>query len=1056
MAPVQQAAAQTNSDPAFANLQYSFTMDSSQDGSTTPVAVGTVAATDSDAGDTLTYSLRPSDSSTTMYFTNNSDTASHNGLFQLNSSTGAATSIGAENYGHDTSSVRNFKRYRGMANLNGKYYVFERLRNSMDLLNPEDGTTTALSSSLFLDTNSAVVAGTGDTLYVMHQNQQQSATNLYKYNHANNSLSSANSSKTNLGLDVSVEPRAMGYHNNNMYFYDSDGCLRTVSISTAQASTVIGTCGDLGEHETRASSMAVQGSSMYLIGNIHRLFTLNPATNKVTTVSNSVTLADSNIYRPDAMATGYTQPSGFQVNASTGAITYTGSGLAMGEYTLYLRVRDSKDSSGNADTATDDSAIVTINVTNAPATFVNNATNAPAKYANSEYSFSLSAESDGSTTPVAMGTVSATDADGDTLSYRLRATDSNTLYLLHSNGGDTNALYRVDLSGGLTKIGNQTDFGVPALTWLRGLAWHNGVLYTLDQFGYLYELNDMLGSASKIGTGGAGFGVGETRPTGIASLNGNLYMIGSANKKLYILDPDTGLATAVDDDTVNFGHATHGRFGLAALNGKLYTTRLDYLELFDVTDGTTTRVGASDNFGVGSTSLTDLASDGTSLYMVDRLQDKLYSVNHTTGAATHISAVSLGNASSAYGLAGGFTAMADYSVGASTGAITYTGTPAPVGRYRLHLEVHDGKNSADATDTSTDDTAVADVTAANRDPAFAASKYSFTLTFGADGSTTPVSVGAVAATDPDNDTLTYSLAPYDDGYFYGLRNEHGTANDILYRVDSSNGKGSRVGNASHFGLSDSSIELVSLTWHHGQLYSLDQNSGGLYVMNFATGTATRAGSTDGFGVGETSPGGIASHNGKMYLIGNQTSKLYTLNPDTGMAAAVDDNTTNFGHSSAANRYALASHLGKLYTINDDILGVHLEEVNTTNGVTSRVGASTRFGLLIVDARSLFSDGSNLYMAEYGASLDFVTLNTTTGVGTSVSELAHNVPRHLHGIADGYRRPAGYTIGSSGSITYTGSYAPEGTWTLYPGFPTPRATSALPAVQSTPRPPQSSR
>ena len=45
----------------------------------------------------------------------------------------------------------------------------------------------------------------------------------------------------------------------------------------------------------------------------------------------------------------------------------------------------------------------------------------------------------------------------------------------------------------------------------------------------------------------------------------------------------------------------------------------------------------------------------------------------------------------------------------------------------------------------------------NHAPVFGAASYSFTLAENADGSTTPVSVGTVSATDPDGDTVSYSF-----------------------------------------------------------------------------------------------------------------------------------------------------------------------------------------------------------------------------------------------------------------------------------------------------------
>ena len=73
-----------NDDPMFAESEYAFDLNENADGSTTPVALGMVSATDEDAGDTHTYSITA---------------GNEDGLFAIDAASGAITYVGTgENY----------------------------------------------------------------------------------------------------------------------------------------------------------------------------------------------------------------------------------------------------------------------------------------------------------------------------------------------------------------------------------------------------------------------------------------------------------------------------------------------------------------------------------------------------------------------------------------------------------------------------------------------------------------------------------------------------------------------------------------------------------------------------------------------------------------------------------------------------------------------------------------------------------------------------------------------------------------------------------------------
>ena len=67
LAPASTVYAQSNNQPAFSSADYTFYMSPGAAGSSIALTVGSVAAADSDSGDTLVYGLRSSDSSDRMY-----------------------------------------------------------------------------------------------------------------------------------------------------------------------------------------------------------------------------------------------------------------------------------------------------------------------------------------------------------------------------------------------------------------------------------------------------------------------------------------------------------------------------------------------------------------------------------------------------------------------------------------------------------------------------------------------------------------------------------------------------------------------------------------------------------------------------------------------------------------------------------------------------------------------------------------------------------------------------------------------------------------------------
>ena len=95
------------------------------------------------------------------------------------------------------------------------------------------------------------------------------------------------------------------------------------------------------------------------------------------------------------------------------------------------------------------------------------------------------------------------------------------------------------------------------------------------------------------------------------------------------------------------------------------------------------------------------------------------------------------------------------------GAITYVGTGEDFEShegFELTVRASDGNTSSQATVT-------VNVTNVNEAPVFASDVYEFELDGNADGSVTPVTVGPVSATDPENDDITYSISGTNSNLF---------------------------------------------------------------------------------------------------------------------------------------------------------------------------------------------------------------------------------------------------------------------------------------------------
>ena len=199
------------------------------------------------------------------------------------------------------------------------------------------------------------------------------------------------------------------------------------------------------------------------------------------------------------------------------------------------------------------------------------------------------------------------------------------------------------------------------------------------------------GDFSRIGTADD-FGISETVPRGLASIEDTLYMVGQTNQALYTLDITPGSSTLGEATQVGLlnqggGVSEFDPQGLASITVGGTTTLYmvgdthDFLYTLDITPGSSTlgkatRVGSLDQNGLAEPR--GLASIGDTLYMVgqdgaddSRTRDALYMLDITPGSSTLGKATKVGSAN-AFGVSEtaprGLASIGDtlYMVGTNT------------------------------------------------------------------------------------------------------------------------------------------------------------------------------------------------------------------------------------------------------------------------------------------------------------------------------------------------------------------------------------------------------
>ena len=956
---------------------------------------------------------------------------------------------------------------------------------------PQTQATTAQATASSLD----------DFRYGVYNDTGTANDTLYK---VTPTTASKVGTSTNFGLSTSEShPASLAWHGGKLYMTGATAVLYEIDTSAGTA-TRIGNSTSFGVSETSPAGIASANGSLFMVGGAtDKLYTLNTTTGAATevgalgsAVTDPKSLAAVDIGSagsPDVQLFTIASANNYlaKMNPSTGTATRAGSTADFGvSETSPVTLHTLADSLLLYGGSTD--KLYTLNHSTGGAVELrglngveqkltavaeSRSTNAAASFGMGEYAFSVPIGTDGTATaPARIGVVSATDPDGDTMSYRFRQVDTGEFrYGFYNDTGTANdALYKVTTStGAASKAGTAVNFGLSTSELHpASLAWHEGRLYMTGATAVLYTIDFDSGIATRVGNSD-GFGVGETEPAGIASANGRLYMVGNATDKLYTLDTATGAATEVG----LLGSELNSTKSLVALDigsggssdVQLFTIGITafnkFLAKIDPSTGTAARRGIGGYFYVGETDPVALYSTGSALQLYGGATDKLYNLEHrtgpNTGRATQVRALTateqkLAAAADKYTTHPDFAPTSSrFSIDTTTNEFLYTGSePLPAHTDTLYALVSDGKNPDGTSQggAATDDDAVpVTIRVENAPPVFPEASYAFGVAPWANGSTRAVPVGTVIADDrddPPSDVVHSLLGSDASGVFYAITDEVDGQSDshrALYRITVSYATGTttpesadaaRVGDAADFGVTGGSdISPAGAFMLDGRLLLNDWSGEVLHELDVTDGTAALVSAETGYGVDEHQPSGVAVHNGEVYMIGNETEKLYKLDPATWTATAV--HTTNDLSDDSEERYGLISHGGTLYTANytDD----ELESIDTTTGQATAIACTVNnpdddpYGITdtYLSITDFVSDGTNLYASGEDDSALY-TVDTATGCATQVgsSTLALS-GSDIWALADGYTQPSGYAIGSStGAITFTGANPAMGTHRLY--------------------------
>ncbi len=882
-----------DNSPQFSRNSYTFSLDENADGNPNPVTIGTVTATDEDSN-TLTYTI----------------TQGNTNKFDINSQTGKITYTGnGENYesgitqhtltirANDGQNNANAQVTININNLNDNSpqfgqssYTFNLNENTDRNPNPVTiGTVTATDEDsntltytiiqgntnkfdINSQTGKITYIGTGEdyesgitqhTLTIRANDGQNNANAQVTININNlndNSPQFGQSSYTfnlNENADGNPNPVTIGTvtatdeDSNTLTYTITSGNINKFDINSQTGKiTYIGT-GEDYESGTTQHTLTIRANDGQNNANAQVTININNLNDNFPAFTqnsynfdidenedgnpNSVSLGTVNATDEDSNTLTYTITSGninkFRINSETSEMSYIGTGedyeSGTTQYTLTVQANDGQNNAN---------AQVTINI--------NNLNDNSPQFSQSFYTFSLNENADGNSNPVTIGTVTATDEDvGDTLRYSITSGNADNKYDINSTTGEityigsgedgSTPMYSLNVSVTDTEFSDQTTVQIiinatsnnnnhpqfPTDVAYFDLDENlNGPIYVHeltatdddvnDTITYSiascdrskFSINSSTGRAHYIGSGEDFESLVESGSTQFnciieasdGSLNDTIRLEinvvdvneapefpgsgyasndldenidgSSSNKFLHFT-----FATDPDDDNLTYS-ITEGdtsKFRVDESNGNLYYigSGEDYEDLIDLGDNSysvtiTVSDGEHNDSYIFTLEILDVNDAPMFTGFETRGPMKAYFFNFDENLNGSSTPVFVGNVTATDddedNLTYSFTtAQTKFEINSSTGEITYIGSgenQEDEDSFRKAVQVSDGNLNVSVN-------VLISVNDVNEAPEFNQDSYNFILNENTNGSSTPFPIGTVTATDPEEDTLTYSILP---------------------------------------------------------------------------------------------------------------------------------------------------------------------------------------------------------------------------------------------------------------------------------------------------------
>ncbi len=809
--------------PLFAAAPYSFTVPEGQSGTQSPVVIGSVSASDADGVAPL-YSL----------------SAGATERFSVGSASGVVSYIGT---GEDYETRSDAYTLTVRATDGASAAVFTAAEVTV-LISNENDNAPLFAAALYSFTVPEGQSGTQSPVVIgsVSASDADGVAPLYSLSAGATerfSVGSASGVVSYIGTGEDYETRSDAY---TLTVRATDGA--SAAVFTAAEVTVL-----ISNENDNAPLFA---AALYS-------FTVpeGQSGTQSPVVIGSVSASDADGVAPlYSLSAGATER--FSVGSASGVVSYIGTGedyeTRSDAYTLTVRATD------GASAAVFTAAEVTVLISNEN-------DNAPL-FAAAPYSFTVPEGQSGTQSPVVIGSVSASDADGVAPLYSLSA-------------GATERFSVGSASGVVSYIGTGEDYETRS-----------------DAYTLTVRATD--------GASAAVFTAAEVTVL-ISNENDNAPLFAAALYSFTVPEGQFGTQSPVVIGSVSASDAD----GVAPL----YSLSAGATERFSVgsASGVVSYIGTGEDFETRSDAytLTVRATDGASAavftaaevtVLISNENDNaplfaaaLYSFTVPEGQFGTQSPVVIGSVSASdadgvaplYSLSAGATER--FSVGSASGVVSYIGTGEDYetrsDAYTLTVRATDGASAAVFT------AAEVTVLISNENdnaPLFAAAPYSFTVPEGQSGTQSPVVIGSVSASDADGVAPLYSLSAgaterFSVGSASGVVSYIGTGEDFETRSDAytltvraTDGASAAVFTAAEVTVLISN-ENDNAPLFAAALYSFTVNAAGLVGTVVATdangGTPSYSlvsGGSGVFSVGETS--GVVEHSGDTV----STAMSYTL------------------------------------------------------------------------------------------------------------------------------------------------------------------------------------